>query len=66
MLYSMGGVKQVKFQYKVRSVGGALVVTIPAHILRLVPLKAGDTVVFNTVGKARAIVIEPTKRIWGK
>lgn len=47
--------------YKVRSIGGALVVTIPAHILRLVPLKAGDSVTFNTIGKTEAIVISPVK-----
>jgi len=37
--------------YKLRSVGGALVVTIPQDVVRLTKMQAGDLVRFVTNGK---------------
>lgn len=50
--------------YKIRSVGGALIVTIPQHIARESGLKVGDAVVFAVTGFKKNVVIEraPTKR----
>lgn len=45
--------------YKIRSIGGALLVTIPQKIVRDLNLKAGDEVVFRRVGTSRIISVEP-------
>jgi antitoxin component of MazEF toxin-antitoxin module len=53
--------------YKIRSVGGALVVTIPRHIQKLNPVQAGDEVRFTIAANHRRgsrpfIIIEPMPR----
>jgi antitoxin component of MazEF toxin-antitoxin module len=53
--------------YKLRTIGGALVVTIPRHIQRLVCIKAGDDVRFTVSASRRKgvtglIIIEPQPR----
>ena len=50
--------------YKVRAIGGGLVVTIPRHIIKLIPIEAGDEVAFTIAPNARRggrsfIIMEP-------
>jgi antitoxin component of MazEF toxin-antitoxin module len=50
--------------YKIRAIGGGLVVTIPRHIIKLIPVKAGDEVVFTIAQNGRRdsrglIIMEP-------
>lgn len=52
--------------YKIRSIGGALLVTIPQHIARQMQLEAGDEVVikaigFADVGRPATITVKPVK-----
>ena len=53
--------------YKLRSVGGALMVTIPQKIARQMELRAGDEVVinaigFHSVGRPASIIVKPVKK----
>ena len=50
--------------YKLRIVGGALMVTIPQKIVRILSLKAGDEVKLRVVsiGTGGAVSVEPQRK----
>lgn len=47
--------------YKIRSIGGSLMVVLPQKIVRDLALKAGDEVVFRRAGSSRVVSLEPLK-----
>lgn len=50
--------------YKIRSIGGALLITIPQHIVRAMELQAGDEMViqaFDVGRKHGMITAKPVK-----
>lgn len=47
--------------YKIRNVGGSLMVVLPQKIVRDLSLKAGDEVVFRRAGSSRVISVEPLR-----
>lgn len=54
--------------YKVRSIGGALLVTLPQKFVRVVGLKAGDNVKIGLAGLGQGgiITVERAKPTKGK
>jgi antitoxin component of MazEF toxin-antitoxin module len=45
--------------YRIRNVGGSLMVVLPQQIVRDMALKAGDEVIFRRAGSSRVISVEP-------
>lgn len=54
--------------YKIRSIGGALLITIPQHIVRAMELRAGDEMVIQAfdVGRKRGMITAKPVKPSGK
>lgn len=48
--------------YKIRSIGGSLMVVLPQEICRSVGLKAGDKVAYVVSERGSLIAIRPTRK----
>lgn len=50
-------------RYKIRSVGGAAIITVPQHIMRNMRWQIGDKIIFDVrqVAGEKAVVVMPDK-----